>query len=137
MNDVLFSKDMTVLYWYPAKKDLKSYTIPFGVVSIEPYAFHKCFNLFSITIPHSVQTINNYAFSDSINLISIVIPPSVISICKGPFYHCTYLISIIHYQHILNPWGNALQQNANLYLMWNFPQVSNLFRHLHSMNVVI
>ena len=56
-NGVLFNKNKTELYTYPAGKSEKEYTIPDSVTSILEDAFLFCSNLTSITIPDSVTSI--------------------------------------------------------------------------------
>ena len=62
-NGVLFSKDKTVLYIYPAGKS-GNYTIPSGVKSIDESAFSACQNLTGVTIPDSVTAIGSSAFAN-------------------------------------------------------------------------
>jgi hypothetical protein len=62
VDGILFNKNRTVLFKYPAGKQESNYTIPAGVTSIEFSAFAGCVNLTSIIIPSSV-TIKSDAFS--------------------------------------------------------------------------
>ena len=77
-NGVLFNKNKTVLYHYPAGKQEKTYTIPTSVTIIKSYAFENC-KLSNITIPASVTSIGDMAFFNS-DLTRITIPTGVISI---------------------------------------------------------
>lgn len=70
VDGVMFNKDKTVLLYYPAGKEVDSYTIPSGVTKISTplsknsefsYSFKYC-RLKSITIPKSVEYIYAYAF---------------------------------------------------------------------------
>jgi hypothetical protein len=57
IDGVVFSKDKTILYEYPAGKRAKSYTIPDGVREISDMAFCGGWNLEVITVPDTVEHI--------------------------------------------------------------------------------
>lgn len=61
---------ITTLSAFPAGKRGK-FTIPYGVESIAPYAFERCYNLTSVDMYNTVTTINSYAFSHCWNLKTI------------------------------------------------------------------
>lgn len=64
-DGVMFSKDKTVLEYYPSGSKNKSYVIPDTVQSIGGYAFAQTmFNLKSLTIPSSVKSIEDSSFYD-------------------------------------------------------------------------
>lgn len=63
VNNVLYSKDMTLLHTYAAGKTEDYYEIPDGVEQIGECAFFGRTNLSSITIPNTVTTISNRAFA--------------------------------------------------------------------------
>lgn len=67
LDNVLFSKDTTVLKMYPAGKK-GSYTIPNNVTEIGPWAFFGCRGLTSVSIPNSVTKIGGEAFWECTNL---------------------------------------------------------------------
>ncbi len=92
VDGVLFNKDKTVLFCYPAGKEALSYTIPDSVTVIKSEAFSYS-KLNSIAIPGSVTSIGYYAFSYS-KLNSIAIPSSVTSIGYDAFYDCSNLTSL-------------------------------------------
>ena len=94
VNGVLFNKEKTTLYTYPAGKTGANYTIPDGVTSIGYRAFSGCGSLTSITIPGGVTSIGGAAFAYCTSLTSITIPDSVTSIGNGAFSNCTSLTSI-------------------------------------------
>ena len=76
VDNVLYDKDMTTLYHYPAGKTTSVFTIPSTVTTIGANAFSSRSGtsltttyiaptyLTKLIIPTSVTTINNYAFSD-------------------------------------------------------------------------
>lgn len=72
-DGVLFNKDKTILFQYPAGKPETSYSIPNSVTTIEEFAFLNCSILASITIPESVTLIQNHAFSHYCALQSITV----------------------------------------------------------------
>ena len=68
-DGILFDKAKSKIVEYPAgKKDIKEYTIPNTVTSIESGAFEDCNSLESITIPSSVTSIG----SNAINKTTII-----------------------------------------------------------------
>lgn len=58
---VLFNKDKTILYAYPASNQRTEYTIPDSVKSIE-FAFYFCDYLKTVTVGKAVSDINNCMF---------------------------------------------------------------------------
>lgn len=71
VDGVLFSKDMSSLYKFPAKKNQTKYQIPVHVKTIDRDAFKDCSILTNIRIPSSVTKIGDYAFMGCIGLESI------------------------------------------------------------------
>jgi len=92
-NGILFNKDKTVLFFYPAGKS-GGYTIPNNVVAIGNGAFRDCTKLTSVAIPNSVTSIGEAAFSFCTSLTSLKIPNSVTSIGTSTFFDCTNLTSV-------------------------------------------
>jgi len=76
-------------------EQIKEFTIPDSVTSIEESAFHCCKCLTSVTIPNSVTSIGKEAFEDCWNLTSINIPESVTSIGSSAFVRCTSLTHVV------------------------------------------
>ena len=97
VDGVLFSKDLTKLVCYPARKQ-GDYKIPNGVTSIENHAFYGCTSPTSIEIPNSVTSIGDKAFYGCTSLTSIEIPDSVTSLGTEVFRGCTNLKEI-HLRH--------------------------------------
>ena len=93
IGGVLFSKNHTVLYIYPAGKT-GSYSIPNSVTNIGVGAFYYCSGLTSVTIPNSVTSIGGTAFRYCDSLTSVTIPDSVTSIGDWAFRDCSSLTSV-------------------------------------------
>lgn len=70
-NNILFSKDLKRLIYYPTGLEHKKYTIPQKVIKIMPLAF-----------------------AQNTNLKEIVLPKNLRSIGGGAFFHCTRLQKI-------------------------------------------
>jgi len=93
-DGILYNKNKTILFKYPAKKNQRSFSIPSSVTSIGDSAFEECRILTGITIPSNVTGIGNSAFSSCENLTGVTIPNSVKSIGSYAFYDCTRLNSV-------------------------------------------
>lgn len=114
---VLYSKDQTILYAYPAGKKKSSFTVPDGVTCIQDYAFSDCDYLKKIVVTDSVKTIGTgaFAYSDQLESITLsnsiteisarlvedcvklkffVIPDQVTKIGENAFYGCNDLTSV-------------------------------------------
>jgi len=70
-NGVLYSKDKTYLYKYPAGQQASSFTVPNSVTRIEPFAFKYCTALKNLNLPESVTSISDDVFNECIGLIDI------------------------------------------------------------------
>ena len=94
VNGVLFSKDMSVLYCYPASKSGSSYTIPNSVKYIYHKAFSECTKLTSVTIPSGVREIGIEAFEKCWFINSIVLPNTLEAVWEDALEDCTGLTSL-------------------------------------------
>ena len=74
-DGVLFSKDMTSLYMYPAGKKESEYTIPDSVEKLMNSSFQSCVNLEKLTIQSEVKEIESNPFSNSKKLKEIDVDP--------------------------------------------------------------
>ena len=92
----------------PYCPNLKSVTIPDGVVSIGYAAFAQC-PLTSITLPESVQSIGDYVFYDCSALSEIHLPQNLTHIGESAFYHTAY-----YYAH--ENWDNTNYGLGGLYI---------------------
>lgn len=116
VDDVLFSKDMTILVHYPASKPGKEYTVPDGVQEVQDLsfaefeeihfpssvrklkgsAFEGCDKIESIELPINLETIPSALFWGSDKLASVTIPSSVKAIQSYVFLMCDALKDIYY-----------------------------------------
>lgn len=94
VDNVLFSKDMSQLLLYPAKKTDTSYIVPNSVTSIADYSFEYAMNLASVELPEGLEKIGDYAFYFCKSLQNITIPSTVTDIGSSAFY-CENLEKIV------------------------------------------
>lgn len=114
VNGILFNKDKTKLICYPAGKTEMNYDIPYGVKSIDNYAFVRCVSLTNITIPDSVVWIGGHAFYGCSNLMSIILPDGVTCIGNYTFTDCTNLKSVTIPDSVTSIDGGAFMNCENL-----------------------
>ena len=79
-NGVIFTKDKTVLLWYPKGKQGASYTVPASVTKLEWNSFREVAALTSVTLPNGLKTIEDYVFDNCPNLTTLNLPSSLESI---------------------------------------------------------
>jgi hypothetical protein len=77
-NGVLYNKNKTFLYKYPAGKAGTTFTIPNNVTSIRDFAFAGCKSLTSVTIPNSVTSIEREAFRLCTGLTSVTFQCTIV-----------------------------------------------------------
>jgi len=73
---VLLSKDKTILYSYPPKKQGSTYNIPTTVTKIGMHAFQSAKYITSIFIPASVESIDKEAFRGLSELTTVTFDPN-------------------------------------------------------------
>ena len=71
IDNVLYSKDGTGLYLYPAGSSNEKFHVPDGVTTLNLYAVNYANALTELYLPDSLQKLNNYAISENKNLKSI------------------------------------------------------------------
>lgn len=71
LDDVLFCKEDSVLYVYPAGKIDVSYTVPSVTTAIAGCAFAYCYNLETVVLPQRIAAIESYAFYHCENLAHV------------------------------------------------------------------
>ena len=90
-NGILFSKDMTTLYAFPAAKADEFYVIPTTVTSLADYAFAGCKTLSYVAFHEGLTAISESAFMDCSALTTVFIPNGCTSIAENAFANCTAL----------------------------------------------
>ncbi len=90
----LFNKEKTTLIQYARGKTMDTYIVRDTVTQIGASAFYLCENLKTVTLPNGIVAIGDRAFFCCSNLNSINIPDSVTSIGDSAFY-CCYALSNI------------------------------------------
>lgn len=74
--------------------ELKSITIPYGIIGIGMWAFYNCTGLTSVTIANSVTSIDRDAFKGCTALDTVVIGNGITSIGREAFQDCKNLSKI-------------------------------------------
>ncbi|HHT83757.1 MAG: leucine-rich repeat domain-containing protein [Christensenellales bacterium] len=101
VDGVVYTKDMSVLVYYPKGKiqnagsvNLGEFKIPEGVKIINSEAFRGCLGLKKIICPSTLKYIYNYAFADMKNLESIVFNDGLQYLYSNVFENCDKLKSV-------------------------------------------
>ena len=94
VDGVLFSRDTTQLFCYPAGAKATAYTVPYGVTWIGGYALHDNNYLKAVTIPNSVTRMCFGMFSGCRNLESVSLSENLTYLPAYLFTNCTSLKSI-------------------------------------------
>jgi hypothetical protein len=106
-----------ILFKYPCKKGVKTYTIPDGFITLGNGAVSSCKNLIRINIPITVTTIGSKAFEYCTSLKSIKIMNPNINIDKDAFDDLSSLTSVTAPYKVLKNYflnfSDASQGNIN------------------------
>lgn len=93
-DGVLYNKEITKLYSYPANKANTTFVIPDTVQYIEESAFYTCKKLVNVTFPSSLIGVGKMAFYYCNALTSVNLPQGVVSIGSRAFTNCTALNTV-------------------------------------------
>ena len=93
-DGVLMGDSEQLLICYPPAKTETEYTIPDGVVALNPAAFATCTNLKTVNFPETLERMGLYCFAECTSLNNVVIPESVDALSDFNFTGCTSLTSI-------------------------------------------
>lgn len=115
MDGVVFSKNMAILWQYPAGRE-GNYRIPDSVTRILNGAFFGCSNFTAVTIPEKVKNIETSTFFGCSGLTSITIPKGVTNIGDWAFNNCDNL-SDVYYAGTQTQWQTINIGNNNDYLL--------------------
>ena len=94
VDGVLFNKEKTRLYCYPAADSRSSYTVPEGITWIDGFAFAYNHHLVSISLPDDVTSLGASAFYDCTNLEEVNLPSGLKTLAGNLFENCQHLKSI-------------------------------------------
>lgn len=94
VNEMMYSKDKTKLFYCPPDFSETEYHIPDSVTALGASAFYDCNRLKKITIPDAVTEIPDNAFYGCSSLVNIDIPEEVTSIGRYAFGSCSSLTII-------------------------------------------
>lgn len=93
-DGIIFGDNNELFVCYPAAKPETEYTIPDGVIALNPAAFANCSNLKIVNFPETLQRIGLYCFAECTSLNNVVIPESVQELGEFNFCGCTSLTDI-------------------------------------------
>ncbi len=93
-DGVLFGDDEALFICYPPAKPEIEYTVPDGVIALNPAAFSMCSNLEVINLPDSLERMGEFCFSECTALNNVVIPENVSELDYYTFASCTSLTDI-------------------------------------------
>lgn len=94
VNNVLFTKDMETLIYYPTGATATVYTVPDTVKYIDDSSFGDQQHLESVHLPSGIESIGWFSFQNSYRLKNINIPDSCTFI--GEWAFCDTAIETIH-----------------------------------------
>jgi hypothetical protein len=94
---VLFNKNQTILYSYPANAFSTQYFPPSTTITIFERAFEESRNLVTITFPDSVTTIGNRAFYNSRRLVTAYFGNKVASIGADAFSGIFSILNTVYF----------------------------------------
>ena len=95
VDGVLFNKEKTRLYCFPAADSRTSYTVPKGVTWIDGSAFAYNHHLVSISLPDEVTSLGASAFYDCTNLEEVNLSSNLKTLAGYLFWNCKHLKSVI------------------------------------------
>ena len=99
VDGVLFSRDMTILFAYPASKEGSSYKIPESVTTVANSAFYHNKYLETIDLTN-VQIIGDYAFESCELLKKVIMSKELTALGSDAFYDCAKLKSLRVYDKV-------------------------------------
>lgn len=93
-DDILYSKDLSVLVHYPASKEEQEFTIPEEVRKIAGLAFASSYFLTDVTLGDYLEEVGSYAFARCYGLTYMYLPPQTTRLGVAPFHDCRMLLEI-------------------------------------------
>lgn len=93
-DDILYSKDLSVLVHYPAAKEEQEFTIPEEVRKIAGLAFASNYFLMEVMLGDHLEEVGSYAFARCSSLSFVSLPAQTTRLGVSPFHDCTMLLEI-------------------------------------------
>ena len=93
-DDILYSKDLSVLVHYPAAKEEQEFTIPEEVRKIAGLAFASNYFLMEVMLGDHLEEVGSYAFARCSSLSFMSLPAQTTRLGASPFHDCTMLLEI-------------------------------------------
>ena len=93
-DDILYSKDLSVLVHYPAAKEEQEFTIPEEVRKIAGLAFASNYFLMEVMLGDHLEEVGSYAFARCSSLSFVSLPAQTTRLGASPFHDCTMLLEI-------------------------------------------
>lgn len=120
-DGVLYSKDKSDLYCYPANKIDTYYAIPKGTTKIISYAFEYSRHLQSIKFSENIDVISQRAFKSTQNLKSIFISKKLSKIEESAFVfsNITKTGLNVYYNGTKSEWNNIDITNPKMFDVFN------------------
>ncbi len=107
IDGVLYSKDASVLYAYPAERRGKAFSVPASVTAIAPRAFYEQAHLEEVVLPEGLREIKAQAFRES-SLRRIELPASVQAISYNAFSRNSLEHIVIHRKFDVLDWDGSI-----------------------------
>lgn len=105
---IVYSKDTTMLVYYPSNKTDSVYSMPQSVSGLHSYAFSESFFLRSIQLSESLKRIPRYAFYNCPQIRSVRLPESIEEIAPKAFVSCKSLTTVHFNSKLQNAGSDVL-----------------------------
>lgn len=103
VDGVLYSKNKSILKYYPRGKTAKIFEVPNYVTTIENSAFNHHPYIERVVLSNNIDFISRYAFYNCHALTKIVVPEMVTTIKRYAFYNCSNLVLYIKINESTKP----------------------------------
>ena len=128
-DGVLYSKDSTMLVYYPANKSDSLYIMPSSVGYLRSYAFNEALFLRDVRFSGQLKKIPRYAFYQCPLIRSIKLPESVVEIISRTFVGCNILSTVFLPSKLQKIEDDAFFQCGSLTAIYSLnvtpPQISS------------
>lgn len=153
LDGVLFNKEKTCLFSYPADAQRTSYTIPEGVnsvawlafsysqhlqkvsmsdevTSLSGSAFYESKSLEEVKMPSKLTYLGNWLFANCSRLKSVTIPQGVTSIGRNAFQGCTSLTSVTMPESVTEADYSVFEGCTSLESVTLSPNLERIMNHM-------